>query len=1325
MSGVRPGVRVLDRKLIEERAYWINKLSLNYEPSNIRLDHPRPVVYSASKQRVEFVIDGELFSGIKNLVGDGLFLLYTTLTAALKICLYKYTGNNIVVVGSPSLKLEDNSPQPANMLVIIDDLRGDASFRQLLMNTRQALLEAYERQSYPLENLINDFGLKAIDNRCPLFEITVSLADIHAEVSEVKSDMNLTFAMAGDHIKGTFDFNDQLYERSSVERFISHFKNMAQAALDNTSNSIDTLDMTSAGERQKLTHEWNHTATPYPSDTCFHKLFEAQARMTPGALAAVFDREQLSYSELNVKANSLARYLRKAGVDRDVLVGLFVDRSLEMLAGLLGIMKAGGAYVPLDPAHPKERLAFMLADTAAPVILTERHLLEKLPQTKSRIICLDTDWPEIAAESGEDLDIEVYPENIAYLIYTSGSTGQPKGVLIAHRGLCNLSEAQLSCFGVKPENRLLQFASLTFDASIFEIAMGLRAGASLYFASLDSVMPGPRLARLLAENKISNVTLPPSVLAALPDSQLPDLKTIIVAGEACSARLVSQWEQGRRFFNAYGPTETTVWASLALCANGSTAPPIGRPIPNVRIYLLDPNLRPVPPGVPGELHIGGPGLARGYLNRPDLTAEKFIPDPFSGLAAERLYKTGDLARYLPDGNIEFLGRIDHQVKINGLRIELGEVEVVLSNHPAVREAVVMAREDARGENRLVAYIEIDGRTEPSTSELRAYIKEKLPDYMIPSAFVILDAFPLTSNGKVDRRALPAPDNALREFQQDRSVPRNIFEEMLAGVWAKVLGTDEVGIHANFFELGGNSILATQVTSRISESFQVELPLRSIFESPTVAQLAGLVEQMRAAESNVTIIPVETVSRQAALPLSFAQQRLWFLHQLEPDSPAYNMFMAFRLSGKLDTPALERAINEIIRRHEALRTTFEMVNDAPVQVINAALPFSLPVSDLRSYDRAEREAASLSLATDEARASFNLESGPLLKAKLIRLEDEEHVMTLNMHHIVSDGWSLTLFVRELTALYAAFSQGKLSPLAELPIQYADFAAWQRRWLQDGTLEKQLSYWKKRLEGELPRLELDTDRERLAQQTFKGAAVSFALSPDTATALKSLCRNEGVTMFMALLAAFKILLYRYTGQEDILVGSAVANRDRTEFENIIGCFINTQVLRSDLSGNPTFLETIARVREVVLDAYAHQSVPFEMIVETLQPERKGNYNPLFQVWFVLHSQVSRDAENTELKVNNINVDIGTAQFDLTLSMHEGDESVAGSFTYNLDLFDKDTIEEMSRRFVALVNAVAANASVRLLDICLDQEGESGSVDKNFDVPPDEEGEDQFDL
>ncbi len=1325
MSGVRPGVRVLDRKLIEERAYWINKLSLNYEPSNIRLDHPRPAVYSASKQRVEFAIDGELFNGIKNLVGDGLFLLYTTLTAALKICLYKYTGNNIVVVGSPSLKLEDNSQQSANMLVIIDDLRGDASFRQLLMNTRQTLLEAYERQSYPLENLINDFGLKAIDNKCPLFEITVSLADIHAEVSEVKADMNLTFTMAGDHIKGTFDFNDQLYERSSVERFISHFKNVAQAALDNTSNSIDTLDLTSAGERQKLTLEWNQTATPYPSDTCFHKLFEAQARMTPDALAAVFDREQLSYSELNGKANSLAHYLRKAGVDRDVLVGLFVDRSLEMLVGLLGIMKAGGAYVPLDPAHPKDRLAFMLADTAAPVILTERHLLEKLPQTNSRIICLDTDWPEIAAESCEDLDIEVYPENIAYLIYTSGSTGQPKGVLIAHRGLCNLSEAQLSCFGVKPENRLLQFASLTFDASIFEIAMGLRAGASLYFASLDSVMPGPRLAKLLSENKISNVTLPPSVLAALPDSQLPDLKTIIVAGEACSARLVSQWQQGRRFFNAYGPTETTVWASLAMCANGSTAPPIGRPIPNVRIYLLDPNLRPVPPGVPGELHIGGPGLARGYLNRPDLTAEKFIPDPFSGLAAERLYKTGDLARYLPDGNIEFLGRIDHQVKINGLRIELGEVEVVLSNHPAVREAVVMAREDARGENRLVAYIEIDGRTEPSTSELRAYIKEKLPDYMIPSAFVILDVFPLTSNGKIDRRALPAPDHALRESQQDRSVPRNIFEEMLTGVWAKVLGTDQVGIHANFFELGGNSILATQVTSRISESFQVELPLRSIFESPTVAQLAGLVEQMRRAESNVTIIPVETVSRQATLPLSFAQQRLWFLHQLEPDSPAYNMFMAFRLSGKLDIPALERAINEIIRRHEALRTTFEIVNDAPVQVINPALPFSLPVSDLRSYDRAEREAASLSLATNEARASFNLESGPLLKAKLIRLEDEEHVMTLNIHHIVSDGWSLTIFVRELTALYAAFSQGKLSPLAELPIQYADFAAWQRRWLQDETLEKQLSYWKKRLEGELPRLELDTDRERLAQQTFKGAAVSFAISPGTATALKSLCRNEGVTMFMALLAAFKVLLYRYTGQEDILVGSAVANRDRTEFENIIGCFINTQVLRSDLSGNPTFLETIARVREVVLEAYAHQSVPFEMIVETLQPERKGNYNPLFQVWFVLHSQVSRDAENTELKVNNINVDIGTAQFDLTLSMHEGDESVAGSFTYNLDLFDKDTIEEMSRRFVALVNAVAANASIRLLDICLDPEGESGSVEKNFEVPPDEEGEDQFDL
>ncbi|MBD2483966.1 amino acid adenylation domain-containing protein [Planktothrix sp. FACHB-1365] len=616
-------------------------------------------------------------------------------------------------------------------------------------------------------------------------------------------------------------------------------------------------------ERHKILHEWNNTTTEYPRDKCIHQLFEEQVERTPDAVAVVFEGEQLTYRELNARANQLAHYLQALGVGPEVLVGICVERSFEMIVGLLGVLKAGGAYVPLDPAYPLERLGFILEDSSVPVLLTQSKLVEELPSHSARVVYFDKDWEEIAFHSQENLSSSVTPDNLAYVIYTSGSTGKPKGVLLAHRGLCNLATAQIQLFDVQPDSRILQFASFSFDASVWEIVMALVPGATLVLALQDSLLPGRALFELLREQKITHANLVPSALATLPDEELPALQNIVVGGESCLPSLVKRWADGRRFFNLYGPTESTVCATIAQCTKGMGVLPIGRPIANTKIYILDTENQPVSVGVPGELHIGGIGLARGYLNHPDLTEQKFIPNPFSNESGSRLYKTGDLARYLPDGNIEFLGRIDNQVKIRGFRIELGEVEAAIAQHPAIRETVVIVRENATNDKQLVAYIAPYQQPAPEISDLRHFLKQQLPDYMIPSAFVVLEALPLTPNGKVDRKSLPLPDiNSLIQ-KADFVAPETPTEKLVASIWVKVLGVEKVGINDNFFELGGHSLLATQLIAQVKENFLVEVPLSKFFEAPTVACLSSYIEAISWAKesietSNITINNVEEV-----------------------------------------------------------------------------------------------------------------------------------------------------------------------------------------------------------------------------------------------------------------------------------------------------------------------------------------------------------------------------------------------------------------------------------------------------------------------------------
>ena len=1052
-------------------------------------------------------------------------------------------------------------------------------------------------------------------------------------------------------------------------------------------------------------YEFNRPASPYPDDVCIHQLFEDQVKRTPDRIALTFENQQLTYAQLNARANQVASYLRARGVGPEVTVAICMERCLEMVVALVGILKAGAAYLPLDPAYPRERLAFTLEDARARVVLTKEALRERVPQQAARVICLDTDWASIAGEPDGDRPSAATAGNLAYVIYTSGSTGQPKGVMVEHRGLSNTILWLTQTLAITADDSTLLKTPITFDAAGREIFPTLLAGARLIIAAPDAHRDTHCIAEMIRDQRVSILHCVPSFLRLLVAepafAEAGALGAVMCGGEALTPDLVADFGQrsAAKLYNVYGPTETIIDSAYWLCDTGSddASVAIGRPIPNARIYILDAALHLVPIGAAGDLYIGGASLARGYLNLPGLTAEKFLPDPFSRESGARLYQTGDRARYLPDGNLQYLGRGDHQVKIRGVRIELGEIETALSRHPSVLQAIVTVHEGSRREGRLVAYVVARPQSDPTAVELRTFLKDQLPEHMVPATFLMLDSFPLTSNGKVNRQALPAPGEDRPELAKAYVGSRTPTEELLADIWSQVLGIERVGIHDDFFDLGGHSLLATQVVSRIRETFQIELPLRRLFETPTVA---GLAEGLELSPQNgqFQLSPIRPIPRDGNLPLSFAQQRLWFIDQLDPGNPVYNFPVAVRLKGALDLNALEQSLNEIVRRHEALRTTFSMVDGHPTQVIAPTLAIALPMVDLSELSEVRREAEVQTLTVAEARRPFDLARGPLLRASVLELADDEHIGLLTMHHIVTDGWSTGILIRELATLYQAFCSNTLPTLPELPIQYADFAHWQREWLQGAVLQKQIDYWKQQLHGAPPLLELPEDHTRPPVQSFRGGHRSLLMPKAIATALKAISRQEGATLFMTLLAAFKVLLNCYTRQDDLVVGTPVANRNRLEIEGLIGFFVNALVVRTDLSGNPTFRELLRRVRRVCVDAYVHQDLPFERLVEELHLERDLSRNPLFQVMFLLQNQPVHALELPGLSLSPVIADGGTTHFDLTLHMVESEQGLIATAAYNSDLFDADTMTRMLEHFRTLLEAIVHDRDRPLAELSL---------------------------
>jgi amino acid adenylation domain-containing protein/thioester reductase-like protein len=1349
--------------LQNQLSYW--KQQLANAPTFLPLptDRPRPAVQTFNGAYKEFALSVELTQKLLKLSQQQGVTLFMTLLAVYNTLLYRYTGQTDILVGTPianrdRAEIEGLIGFFVNTLVMRTEISGDRSFNELLPCIREMALSAYAHQDLPFEMLVEALQPERDLSHTPLFQVMfvlnnaptseveltgLSVSELPIESAIAKFDLTLGMENTNNGLVGWWEYNTDLFDSSTIERMTGHFLTLLEAIVANPSERISQLPILTPSEQQQLLVEWNDTSVDYPQDKCIHQLFEEQVERTPDAVAVVFENQQLTYHELNCRANQLAHYLQSLGVKPDTLVGICVERSLEMVVGLLGILKAGGAYLPLDPEYPQDRLSFMLEDAQVSVLLSQQQLVEKLPEHQARVVCLDTDWEIILQSNQQNPIAGVQATNLAYVIYTSGSTGKPKGAINTHLGICNRLLWMQQAYQLTEIDCVLQKTPFSFDVSVWEFFWPLLTGARLVVAQPGGHKDSGYLVNLILEQQVTTLHFVPSMLQIFLEEQgLKDcssLKRVICSGEALPKELQERFFAclGCQLHNLYGPTEAAIDVTFWECQPESNLKtvPIGRPISNTQIYILDQNLQPVPVGVPGELHIGGAGLARGYLNRPELTQEKFIPNPFSGsrepgeqrsrgvrerrrkivqssvaslqspVASPRLYKTGDLARYLPDGNIEYLGRIDNQVKIRGFRIELGEIEAALSQHKDVQTSVVIVREDIPGDTctersrskRLVSYIVLQPEQTPTVKELRSFLKEKLPEYMVPSAIVILESLPLTSNGKIDRRALPAPEPS-NNLSDKYVAPRTPLEEILALIWQEVLKIELVGRHDNFFTLGGHSLLATQLVSRVRSSLKVELPLRSLFAAPTIAELAPLIQQLQQQDIELVAPPILRRAESAEIPLSYAQQRLWFLDQFEPDSPFYNIPMGLRFVGNVNVVALEQSFREIIHRHEALRTNFVSVDGKPTQIIQVELNWSLTVVDLQHLPWKEQEIAAHKLVQQQAIEPFDLADDALIRATLVVLSPTEQWLSVSIHHVVSDGWSMGVFALELTTLYNAYSQGQTSPLLPLPIQYADFALWQRQWLVGEVLKSQLSYWKQQLANAPTFLPLPTDKPRPAVQTFNGAYLEFALSVELTQQLTKLSQQQGVTLFMTLLAAYNILLYRYTGQEDILVGSPIANRDRTEIEGLIGFFVNTLVMRTNLTENPTFNELLTRVRDMAMEAYSHQYLPFEMLVEALQPERDLSYTPLFQVMFVLQNAPTSGLEMSKLNVSSLPVKLTTSRFDLTLIMQNSPTGLIGLWEYSTDLFDASTIDRMTSHFVTLLEGIAANPQQQISQLPL---------------------------
>jgi amino acid adenylation domain-containing protein len=1322
----------------EQLKYWQEQLADAPTLLELPTDFARPRVQTHNGSTLSRTLSPALAQGLRQLAQSQQCTLFILLLTAYNSLLSRYSGNADIVVGTPIAGRSRRELEPligffVNTLAMRSDLSGNPTFVAALQTTKQNTLNAFRNQDLPFEKLVEELQPDRVMSYSPIFQVLFVLehsaksantfSDLRADAIMVKSDtakfdVSLFVSDSGDDLQCTFEYNTDLFKAETIERMLGHFELILESVVANPNELIGNIQLLSAAELNTVLHTFNDTRQEFANVLPAHRMVEQQAAKTPEHIALedpAASGARLSYADLNQQANRLAHELIQRGIAPGKLVAISCERSVAMAVATLAVLKTGAAYVPVDPNYPAERIRYMLDDSKAALLLTQSSLLETLKATDTATLCLDSF--DFANGNADNPNIAVQLSDALYTIYTSGSTGLPKGVVLAHAGLANLLRWQQTQPGLATPARTLQFASLSFDVSFQELYSTWSQGGTLVMINEALRKDLPALAGFVCEQQIERLYMPFAALQPLADllaerSDLqPALNDVISAGEQLQVTPAIRnlfTRCGGRLHNQYGPSETHVVTALTLdssqqpVADWPRLPTIGTPVANARCYILDANRQPVPVGVAGELYLAGVQVALEYLGQPELNSERFSADPW--VSGERMYRSGDRARYTGNGAIEYLGRIDDQLKFRGFRIEPGEIETAINQHPAVQLAAVVLRNAEQ--KKLVAYVTAEANSSLSSAELRDYLKAELPEYMVPTHIVMLDEMPLTPSGKIARRLLPEP-NWEREAGASYTAPRNAIEITLAGIWAGVLGVAQVGIHDDFFDLGGHSLLATQVISRVRAQLSIELPLLNIFEEPTVAGFARYIDTAPAIEAQPIAVRDPTIPA----ALSFAQQRLWFLEQLDPGNPAYNFPIATRFTGQLNLHALQQAVDALIARHESLRTRFIANGQTPQQDILPGATVTLERVDLRGAAAGVIQ----DKLTELSQLPFDLTNAPLLRAHLLETDSNanDSILLLVTHHIVSDGWSLSVLFSDLTELYNSFNAGRTASLPALSIQYADYASWQRAWFDDNELKRQLDFWRAQLKDADSVLELPTDKLRPVEQSYRGASVAKQLSAASIESIKALAQQHQATLFMTLLAVFNVLLARYARQQHIVVGTPIAGRKRPELENLIGFFSNTLALHTDLSADPDFSELLAQIKRNTLAAYDHQDLPFEKLVEELRPVRDMSRSPIFQTMFVLQNTPVGSSRFAELRAESVNFEMGIAKFDVLLEVRETANGLQAGLQYNADLFVPATIERMLEHFECLLNSVAANPATPVSKLSLLDDSERQTVLKRFNA------------
>ncbi len=1293
----------------QHEKYWVDRFAGDIPVLELACDRPRPPTKTYASRRLDSTLGADLVRDLKKVGAKNGASLFVTLLTSFGALLARLSGDSDIVIGIPAAGQSVGGHDTlvghcVNMLPVRGRYEREQPFRTVLGSLRSAVLDAYEHQEYTFGSLLKHLPIARDPSRLPLVSVVFNMdRGLTPDMMEFDGlrvecstnprhyenfDLFLNAVDLKDTVALECQFNTELFDEATVQRWFQAYERLLRAVALDPLRPLGDLDVLTKLDHDIITRS-NDTVETYDRELCIHRMIEAQADRTPNAIALQFEGQSVTYRDLDRRANRLARRLRALGVKRDVLVGLCLERSVDMVVGMLGILKAGGAYVPLDPGYPRERLAFMVEDSAMKAVVTDQNLRNELSLRIESTLCVDAEDGAASPADEERLEPagdDATASSLAYVIYTSGSTGKPKGVLIEHRSVVNLLHSLRRRPGLRADDVVLAITTLSFDIAVSELLFPLTVGAKIVLSTREIAADGLRLLELIERSGITFIDATPATYRLLLSAGWmghPRLR-LICTGEAMPRDLAIELvERAGQVWNGYGPTETTVWSTMCEVTKPVEKVLIGSPVGNTQIHILDPRGHRVPIGVTGEAFIGGDGLARGYLHRPELTQERFVRDPFAQAPSARMYRTGDLARYLANGAIECLGRNDSQVKLRGYRIELGEIESVMLAHSDVKQGVVVVREDRPGDRRLCAYLVGPQATEAS---LRAHIKSSLPDYMVPQHFVMLDRMPLTPSGKIDRKALPAPAADAHAVSQDFVEPKTESERLLAELWKDALVVARVSVNDDFFGLGGHSLLASQILARLRRDHGVALPFRKMFEAPTIAQFAKLIDAQKGEGTAAPVAPIpKRVHPHAPGLLSLSQERIVLLEDMDPNKWRVHVLPAsWQLRGKLDVAALQKALAALCDRHEILKTAIRTVDGRSALIVEPSAYIELEQHDLRGQPAEAREAAAEAIIGEGLQKPFDLAKPPLVRVLLLSMSDDDTRLVTLQHNIIWDGWSFDIFLRDLSVLYEAARSGKEPSLTPLPIAYADYAEWYHEWRRGPEHARQLAYWQKQLEGEIAPMELPADRPRSNARTHAGANLTRHLTRAQADALTAIGHQAGATLFTVVLAAFGLLLHRHTGEREFVVGTPVRARTRPEVEDLIGPFVNNVALRVRVSPSATFLDFVRQIRDTTLDAFSHQEMPLEAL---------GAKAPPVRAFFSLQDARGRPPTIGDLACEQVHVMHQTAASDLMLWMMDRPANLLVTLNYSTELFDEPTIDRFLDGYMTLLDSVIANAGEKL--------------------------------